>query len=895
MASYRIGIDLGTTNCALASISVADAGGQTTVLGIPQQETAHSSFVSPTLPSFLFLSPDAGDKSWTTGRWARTRAGEVPGRTIASAKSWMVHHAVDRRGRFLPLGTAEIPPEDQLSPVAALALLLRKLAHAWNEAHPEAPLIKQELAITVPASFDPAAQQLTLEAAKEAGFPEETLLLEEPQAAFYAWLEKNPEGISALRSATGTSHILVIDIGGGTTDFSLFAVDSEKDHGLPRLHRIAVSEHLLLGGDNLDYALAHFLEQRMVPESQLPAGTFAQLLARCREIKEECLSNGGDLSKSWPVAVAKPGASLLSGSIRAEITTAEIHKLLLGGFFPRVNSGERPLKAVAGLREMGLPYAKEAAITRHLAGFLRGRGLVDYVLFNGGLTKSPAIREIFLEHITRWQDGAAPGVLENVDPDLAVACGAARYLFLKAAGDPSKIEAGASHSYYIDVGGGQLMCVLPMGTPAEVPQLATRKGLKALIGKPATFALLRHNRRPQDEAGVVVRRDDSEFTELPFVEAVLKPSQGAKLPKESHVRIKVRATLRATGLLKVELLCDEPALRWGTPWPLEFSLRGNVSPSSESAGDASSLAPETVEQTKTVMAAFLNRSGKVNEKLTGNALFAACEKSMGSLKHEWSGGMVRALFDVWLKLKPNTFSSPDAEECWFQVAGYLLRPGCGMFGDSERVAAMAELLNVPSEKASGAVKIQRWICARRIASGLGQEESIAIWNMAAKEWREGRVPSAEIALLAGALEALPSELRSELARRLTKAILANPQNAALWKGLGRLLSRVLFHAGPEHVLSPELVVEIWDQLGACDIAESMRSEVANMWLRAARLTGLRPIDIPKGCRHEIGMLLRSWGIAGARCNGLSEVVAVVSGDQVGLLGESLPAGLSLEY
>lgn len=894
MPTYRIGIDLGTTNCALASIPASDASGRTTVLEIPQQETAHSWAAHPTLPSFLVLPANSENKRWIAGHWARSRAGETPGRVISSAKSWMVHHAVDRRAQFLPLGTEDLAPEDQLSPVQALSTLLRTLAEAWNTSHPNAPLAEQDLAITVPASFDPAAQQLTLEAAKEAGFPEATILLEEPQAAFYAWMENNPDGLSALSIEGRKSHVLVVDIGGGTTDFSLFAIDPTLENGLPGLHRIAVSDHLLLGGDNLDLALAHFLERRLVPDAQLPAGTFAQLVSRCREIKEESLTSAPALAQVWPVAVAKPGAALLSGTLRTEIAAPEIQKLLLDGFFPRVGAGERPLKAAAGLREMGLPYAKEAAITRHLADFLRGRDPVDYLLFNGGLTRAPVIRQIILEHITRWQDGHAPGVLENPQPDLAVACGAARYLHLRARGDRSQIEAGASHSYYVATGGGNLLCVLPQGAEPEAPQLACQKGLKALVGKSATFALLRHNRRPQDKVGTLVLKDDMGFTELPPVETVLKPPHGAKGLKDPNVRVKLRTTLRSTGLLRVELLCNDPGTSWDQSWPLEFSLRGSFAAPQTSTKQSPTTPSGAVTQTAELMTAHFAGAQKNNQKCTANAVLSAAEKAMGSLKFEWNASIVRTLFDSWITLRPMSLASPDCEETWFQVAGYLLRPGCGMAGDLERVAAIAKILTEPPGTASGAVKIQRWICARRVAAGLNTEQATAIWNVAAKEWREGGTPSAEIALLAGSLESLPVDVRTELARRLAKSIVSNPQNTAFWKGLGRLLSRVLFHAGADQVLPPSLVVEVWAELGNIGVNEAIRPEAAVAWLRAARLTGLRPIDVPKSCRNEIESQLHDWGINRVRCHVLHEVVAVAAADQTGLLGESPPPGLSLD-
>jgi hypothetical protein len=803
----------------------------------------------------------------------------------------MVHHAADRRAKFLPLGTADLAPQDQLSPVQALAILLRTLSDAWDAAHPEALLAAQEIAITVPASFDPAAQQLTLEAAREAGFPASTILIEEPQAAFYAWMESSPAEFAALAPTGGqTSHVLVVDIGGGTTDLSLFAIEPRPDQEVPHLNRIAVSDHLLLGGDNLDLALAHHLETRLMPDGQLPSGTFAQLLARCREIKEEALCTEGE--RIWPVAVAKPGSSLLAGTLRSEISAHEISRLLIEGFFPSVGGTESPHRAAAGLREMGLPYAKDPAVTRHLAEFLLGRPPVDFLLFNGGLTKAPAIRQRILENLIHWQDGRAPQILENLQPDLAVARGAARFLHLRATGDASRIEAGAAHSYYVGVGTGKLLCVLPLGAPAETPHLAELPGLRALIGKPASFPLYRHARRPQDLAGMLV--EESGFSELPAVETVLAPPAGSKPPKDPKVRVKLQATLRSTGLLRIELLCAEPSLKWAAPWPLEFSLRGRpaASPGTPAPAKTTDNA-DAVAQAATVMADFLNGSRKWHEKLTANAVFSVAEKALGTPKSAWTGGIVRQLFDLWMELAEQRLGSAAQDEAWLQVAGYLLRPGCGMAGDAGRVEALARILVNPPKWPGGSVKIQRWIATRRIAAGLDAAQSAAIWTAARAEWREGSAPSAEIALLAGSLESLPVPDRIGIARQIAQVLESQPQNTAFWKSLGRLLSRVLFHRGAEQVVPPESVVTIWESLRTVEVGESIRPEAAAAWLRAARLTGLRPLDVPKSCRSQIAADLRSWGINDVRRRVLEEVVPIVPSDQAGLLGESPPPGLSL--
>jgi len=876
---YRIGIDLGTTNCALAATAAGDGQGHSFVLEIAQREGAETTGFSTTLPSFLYLPPDGGE--WTPGRWARDRMREVPGRVIGSAKSWLIHHRADRRARFLPMG-GDVAREEQLSPVEASARLLAALREAWDARYPAAPFVEQEIAITVPASFDPAAQQLTLEAAREAGFPEGTLLLEEPQAAFYAWLE-TPEEAARLEERESAAHVLVVDLGGGTTDFSLFSLEPVPGAS-PRLSRIAVSNHLLLGGDNLDLALAHDLEKRL--ERELPPTAFARLLARCREIKEEALSlePGSDPARRWPVAVPLPGASLLAGTLRAEISAREVERLLLEGFFPDVGAGERPLTGGGGLREVGLPYARDPAVTRHLADFLRGRPRVDFLLCNGGLTKAPAIRARLLENLTRWQEGAAPVLLENTEPDLAVARGAARFLHLRAMGDPSRIEAGASAAYYAGVGEGKAVCVLPLGAQAEVAFTTEHRGLRALVGEPAVFPLYRHPRRPGDAVGDLVRLEEG-FLELPPVETRLTLPEGEA--RVAQLPVHLRTTLRATGLLRVELVAAGG--RKLPPWPLEFSLRGETRSTGGGGGMRSGPDLKTAPQ---ILRAEMTGPRKSWEKLTANAILTELEKELGQPRAAWDGVTVRALFDAWLPLAEHRSRSPEHEEAWLQLGGYWLRPGCGMPGDRERLEAFWPTLGNPSAFPRKAVKLQRWIAGRRLAAGLNADRALALWKQAAADWKKA-LPSAEAALLAGALESLPVPLRDELARRMADAVLARPDQTAFWRAVGRLLSRALFHEGTGQVVPPETVVAIWEKLRRVEVPEPVRGEAAAAWLRAGRLTGLRPLDLPGETRRRMDDLLRRWEISEVRRHPLHEVVPVVVADRSALLGESLPPGLTL--
>jgi hypothetical protein len=820
---------------------------------------------------------------------------------VNSAKSWLVQHGSDRHAGFLPLGSAEISAVEKLSPVAALAELLRTLAGAWNSEHPGAPLAAQELAITVPASFDPAAQQLTLEAAQEAGFPASTILLEEPQAAFYAWLEKQGDRTGKTSGFSGlpegkTSHVLVIDLGGGTTDFSLFSVDARMESPLGSLRRVAVSEHILLGGDNLDLTIAHHLEKRLGLE--LPPTAFARLVARSREIKEEALASEEASDMSCPVAVALPGASLLAGTLRTEISTQEVRRVLLEGFFPMVGSGERPLKASGGLREAGLPYAKDPAITRHLADFLNERPPVDFVLFNGGLTKAPLIRSRLLENLTRWQAGRRPGLLESSEPDLAVARGAARFLHLKATGDTSRIEAGAAYSYYVGVGKGRGLCVLPQGAAAEHVHTTDYPGLFALLGKAASFPLYRHAKRPDDSIGTVVQISSADLSALPPVETLLSPPKGVRIPGNKQIRVRLRTTLRSTGLLRVELLCAEPSLSWKDPWPLEFSLR-----SSRSEDEAMSLAdPSPADAGKDIpalsaalgaMTRWLVQPLRPREKLTPNALFSSAEKVLGAPKSSWRADTIRALLDGWLGESSLRDASAEHEEVWLHVAGYLLRPGCGLPGDSGRLDSFWTILGSPPRHPRGSVKIQRWLCTRRIAAGLDTERSLILWQQAAPEWKEGAIPSSEIALMAGALESLPQALRSEIAERITRVIEFNPKLPALWTSLGRLLSRALFHAGAAQIVPPERVVEAWERLRDVAVEPSLQSEASIAWLRAARMTGLRAVDVPAEYRKQINNKLRSWGVSDLRRRVLHETVPLVVSERSALLGESLPPGLTI--
>ena len=525
---YIIGIDLGTTNSVVAYAAVDAEEPQIHLLAIPQVTAAGTVEARTSLPSFLYQgTPDesaAFKLPWQEGRatvvgeHARRQSAEAPQRTVAGAKSWLAHHGVDRREPILPWNA----PDDveQVSPVAAAAEYLSHLAAAWNAAFPDAPLVEQQVVLTVPASFDAAARELTREAAATAGLPEEFVLLEEPQAAVYAWLDQMGD---RWRKALGVGDtLLVCDVGGGTTDLTLVGVQEED--GELQLERRAVGRHLLVGGDNMDLALAHhaagmFAEQGV----QLDPWQSVALWHSCRAAKEKLLAPDGPATHT--ISVLGRGSKLIGGTVSIEVEREAMSRLLIDGFFPLTKLDDRPLRRRAsGFQEIGLPFEQDTAITRHIAEFLSTHGddgqpaRPTQVLFNGGVFTARPLAERLLEAVGGWFDQQQPpAALEGaVDLDNAVARGAAFYGWAKQHGGV-RIRGGAARSYYLGLETAGLavpgaprplraVCVVPIGmeegTAADVP--GGEIGL--VVGEPAQFRFFSSSTRKDDRPGDVLDR-----------------------------------------------------------------------------------------------------------------------------------------------------------------------------------------------------------------------------------------------------------------------------------------------------------------------------------------------------------------------------------------------------
>jgi len=579
-----LGIDLGTTNSALA---VASEDKPAKPVEVTQVVGPGEYAERPTLPSFLLLPtenevsskelqlPWSGPMRYAVGTFARERGAELPHRLVSSAKSWLCNPSIDRTAQVLPFrGTQRELEEamaggERVSPVNASARYLAHLRAAWDDANEDEPADEQEVLVTVPASFDPVARELTVVAAREAGF-EKITLLEEPQAAFYAYLATR--GDQWRKDLKPGDVVLVCDIGGGTTDFSLIEVADEG--GSLALERIAVGDHILLGGDNMDLALAAIVQRDI--EKQLDPLQQRALVHACRRAKETLLTDGAP--KAAPVSILSRGSKLIGGTIKAEVTRKQAEDLIVDGFFPTVGADAKSEKRRAvGLREMGLPYAHDPAITRHLAEFIGRFGrMPSAVLFNGGVMKATKLRSRVVELLRTWAKKDVK-VLEGADLDLAVALGAAHYGAVRR-GKGVRIRGGTARAYYIGIESAmpaipgfappvKALCVAPQGleegSTVELPD----DELGMVVGEMSAFRFFAAATRKDDKAGALIDADSKGMVELDPVEKLVAVEGERKAGDMVPVRLEAHVT--EVGTLELWCVARDGAGRW----KLEYSVR----------------------------------------------------------------------------------------------------------------------------------------------------------------------------------------------------------------------------------------------------------------------------------------------------------------------------------
>ena len=772
----------------------------------------------------------------------------------------------------------------------------------------------QEITVTVPASFDAVAQRLTLTAAREAGFPESVRLLEEPQAAFYCWLEQHDPPTDLIGNLgdrhAGITHVLVVDVGGGTSDFSLFELN-HGDAGLG-IKRLAVSDHILLGGDNMDLAIAHLLEPRLASEGKLSAGQWDHLVALCRDLKERVLAEKGPPDQLFPVAVAGQGSRMVAGSLSTQLTRAEIEEVLLNGFFPECEADDRPWQTQAALREWGLPYASDSAITRHLAGFLNGRPRVDAVLFNGGALYPAALRQRIREQIGKWQGGSLPCVLENAEPNLAVARGAARFGRIlsrkeeRIQSDAARAVFLEAHKRHSDEGGERagplLVCILPRGAAAEQVFEIADLALELRVNRPIRFQTYYSTRHGRSKAGDLLDWNLRDFHPLPPLETVAKVANAPEGDTGWTVPITLSAKVTELGLLQVS--CHSAAPDVHASWPLEFNLRPHEQTPSAQRNDVvaatqakpnvdSSALAEARSRIKTV---FSQPIGK-RDRLSATRLMQSLEKILGLAKGDWNGALVRSLWPSLAECIACRKHSVEHEETWLIMAGFMLRPGFGAALDEGRIDSLWRVRDTGLYFPGKRIKLQDYILWRRVAGGLSRDRQERVLAGELDKLRAQRSPPPELIRLAGSLERIGHDIKSELVRRFidkAAALARDKQHCAPYlAALSLLLNRAPLYAGPETVVSPALVELAYDAFSGFDWADPELSEMQSLFLRAARVVDDRSLDLPRSSRNRIAGRLEQAGVAPVKTARLRDYMPVDRSERAGLYGESLPPGLIL--
>jgi hypothetical protein len=944
---YLIGIDLGTTNSAVAYIDTRKfpMGGPGVVqtFSIPQLIGEAESANRLGLPSFLYLSPGqelpagsldlpwAKNRDFAVGEFARLQGAKVPGGLISSAKSWLSHGGVDRRAPILPWGDVGEGPKR--SPVEASALYLEHIRNAWNHVFagdPETEAFEnQELILTVPASFDEVARELTLEAAEQAGLGEVTLL-EEPQAAFYAWIAQHEKDWDRL-IGSGTV-ILVCDVGGGTTDFTLISVKEAESGPVPE--RVAVGEHLLLGGDNMDLALARLVESRMLGNGgkRLDSLRWHILTSLCRNAKEKLL--GSKASDAIPISLPGRGRGIVAGALTGSLSLEDVEKTILRGFFPLTRPDEMPSSETSsiGIQEWGLPFASDPVIPHHLAAFLKTHrqkdqdpapmndGLPlqpDAILFNGGVFTPDTVRKRLLDVLAGWFSGVGkepydPRVLANEMPSLAVAWGAAYYGLVRR-GRGIRIVGGSPRAYYIRVmpsepvkqGPGRMsaVCVIPRGMEEGEEVEIESPLFKVLTNQPVSFSLYSSNARTGDQLGEVLTVNEDALSELPPLKTLLRYGKKGVVRK-----IPVFLCARLTEVGTLELACH--ARDTEHRWRLQFNIRPETRERMEGSkppgakGRRPAVSEALIEKAlRTVRTAFGAEKPRSEDEVAPTTVMKQLRTDMGIGKEGWPIPALRRFTDVLLDQPDQRKQSPRHEERWLNLTGFCLRPGYGHTGDDYRMRQVWKIHHpgvvFPRDQQCC---VEWWILWRRVAGGLNQSQQMTLFRellpLLGSRQEKGRQQRrlspqerTEMWRAIANLEKLPADTKENIGRTLMKLV-GTPRGEGLnmWV-LSRIGSRVPLY-GPLNEVIPGKTVTSWIK----KILEedwTKPGHTAFCVVQMASFTGDRGRDVDADLRLGIEERLSRLKDGKRLAQRLHEIVPLTASEQGLVFGEELPEGLHI--
>ncbi|EPW6557601.1 Hsp70 family protein [Vibrio vulnificus] len=927
---YLVGIDLGTTNTVVAFCELTENLQQSNVslFDIDQLIGPGEVVRKPLLPSFRYhpangqIAPADLTLPWENqnvpgditnviiGEWARELGAKVEGRQVSSAKSWLSHQAVDRHSEILPW--AGVSDVEKVSPVIASASYLNHIRQAWNHRHPGNLLEDQEVVVTVPASFDETARKLTLEAAQLAGLSQ-VLLLEEPQAVCYDWYARHQH--SATELLKEIPLILVCDVGGGTTDLSL--IEAKFNQDALALDRIGVGEHLMLGGDNLDLALAHLAEQRFNQSKKLNAASLTKLIQQTRKAKEQLLSSKAP--EEVKITMLGSGSKLLGGTKSIALNKQEVHQIALDGFFPLSDFTQTPDKRRSAVVEFGLPYVADPAVSKHVAEFLSQHQQVSHaalgesegeqpaipvgLLLNGGVFNSDLVTARMTELLGRWR-GAPVTVLDNPHPDWSVALGAVAFAKARR-GAQLKIGGGSARSYFLHLQEknkmGKALCLLAKGTEEGQEIRLTGRRFSLTLGEPVRFNLLTstHDALSHHVAiqnGVMADIDPDIFTPLPPYIVTLQ-GEGAELEANQKERVEVQLACQLTevGTLKMECVSVEEEDK---RWALEFEVRNKKAEEQEHA----TLHPR-LNECKELITRLYSGNKKSGEGNEIKVLAKELERKLGK-RDEWDFTTLRHLFDAFAQGRKRRRRSEQHEKNWLRLAGFSLRPGFGDATDSWRIEQVWGLYQQGIQFQNHQGWTDWWVFWRRIAGGLNQEQQETLLADIAKYLHPGAMKNPQTAKaaqdmgyeamvrLAASLEHLEVEDKVLLTSWfLSKALNQNQFEQAHWWAIGRLASRTPLYASKHRVIPreqaeqwlPKLLDQNWQK-------EPMIAFAAVM---ICRKTGDRLFDISEDFRQQVLTKLKQSRVPDAWISLVEEVKELSESESKRVFGDALPSGLRL--
>lgn len=930
---YLVGIDLGTTNTVVAFCELSEPLNQQPIelFAIDQLKGPGEVVRKPLLPSFRYHPAptqfSASDMTlpWENqvvegdiphaiiGEWARDLGARSEGRQVSSAKSWLSHTGVDRTQEILPWAGAQ--DVEKVSPIIASASYLNHIRQSWNHRHPSHPLEEQDVVVTVPASFDESARKYTLEAATLAGL-HNIALLEEPQAVCYDWYARHQA--SAAEELAEIPLILVCDIGGGTTDLSLISAATTSEQ--LALNRIGVGDHLMLGGDNLDLALAHLAESRFKGSNALNATALTKLIQQTRQAKEQLLSS--QAPDEVKVTLLGSGSKLLGGTRSVAITKQEVHQIALEGFFPLSLLTDTPDQRRSAMVEFGLPYVADPAVSKHIAQFLAQHQAIARqaagqdgdapcvpvgLLLNGGAFNSDLITGRITQLLENWR-GAPITLLDNPHPDWSVALGAVAYGKARR-GAQLKIGGGSPRSYFLHLPEknkrSKALCLLAKGTEEGQEIRLSSRRFSLTLGEPVRFMLLTS---PYDELapGTTIRNgllsdiDPEKFAALPPYVTTLAGDDNVELAANQKQRVEVILASQLTEVGTLQLECvngNDDSQRW----TLEFDVRAQTQ-STDDTSEASSQSKPLSTALELISKAY---SGNKNsaDSATIKTLTKSLEKKLGK-RDQWDFDTLRQLYDAFALGKKRRRRSVQHEQTWLRLAGYAMRPGFGAPTDAWRMEQLWPIYQQGIQFSSHATWSDWWTFWRRVGGGLNQEQQETILADIAKYLHPGSARAAKnqqeshdrgyeaMVRLAASLEHLHSDDKVLLATWfLKKATSQTDFVSAHWWALGRLASRVPFYGSAHNVVSREQVQQWLPKLLSEDWNAEPMAGFATMMM--CRKTGDRTRDISDDLRATVIEKLRSSKVPDSWVGLVTEVTQLSESESKRAFGDALPNGLIL--